>query len=181
MRVRERSRIDGLWVLALVLLIACATARAQSGTWKTYSYPADGFSISAPAEPQLTQQDVPTEAGNFTVHMYIVALENAQLVAAMNDYGSAMNGKDSQAIVDGAMNGAINNVKAHLIQSSKIAIGNHPGNSYEAENDQFHFSGRIYIAGSVLYQMMVVTPINQKYADTERFFASFQLIPRNQR
>lgn len=181
MGARARLQTKRAWVLTLVLLIACAAARAQSGTWKTYSYPADGFSISAPAEPQLSQQDVPTEAGNFTVHMHIVALDSAQLVAAMNDYGSAADGKDSQAIADGAMNGAIGNVKAHLIQSKKIAIGNHPGNSFEAESDQFHFSGRIYIVGSVLYQMMVVTPINQKYADTERFMDSFQLIPRSQK
>ncbi len=180
MVTREWLRAKSVWVPAFALLIACTAARGQNGTWKTYSYPADGFSISAPAEPQMSQQDVPTDSGTFTVHMHVVSLDNAQLVAAMNDYGSAANGRDPQAIADGAMHGAVSNVKAHLIQSSRISIGNHPGNSFEAEGDQFHLSGRIYVVGTVLYQLMVITPINQKYADIERFMNSFQLIPRSQ-
>jgi hypothetical protein len=166
--------------LVLALLFVCMDACAQSDTWKTYSYPADGFSIGSPNEPQMSQQSVPTDAGTFTVHMYSVSLENVQLIAAMNDYGSAVNGRDPKTVVDGAMNGAVANVNGHIIQSSSITIGNNPGNSYEAETDQAHISGRVYLVGSVLYQLMVITPRNQSYASTARFLDSFQLIPRGQ-
>lgn len=181
MGARERLQTKRAWVLTLVLLIACAAARAQSGTWKTYSYPTDGFSISAPVELELNQQDVPTAAGTFTVHIHVAIADNAQLAAAMNDYGSAVDTGDPQAIVDGAMNGVVNHLKAHITQSGKITIGKHPGNSFEAESDQVHVSGRIYLVGSVLYQLLVITPVNQKYADAERFMDSFELIPHSQK
>jgi hypothetical protein len=167
-------------MLVFALLFVSMGASAQNDTWKTYSYPADGFSIGAPNEPQMNQQEVPTAAGTFTVHMYSVSLGNAQLMAAMNDYGSAVNGMDPKTVVDGAMHGAVANVKGHLIQSSSITIGNNLGDGFEAETDQAHISGRVYLVGSVLYQLMVFTPLNQSYADTARFFDSFQLIPRGQ-
>ena len=173
--VRNKS-----WILVLALLFVSMGASAQSDTWKTYSYPADGFSIGAPGEPQMSQLDVPTNAGTFPVHMYSVSPGNAQLMVAMNDYGSAVNGKDPKTVVDGAMHGAVANVQGHLIQSSSITIGKNLGDSFEAETDQAHVSGRIYLVGSVLYQLMVFTPLNQSYADTARFFDSFKLIPRGQ-
>lgn len=178
MNGREGVRNKNAWMLVLALLFVSMGASAQSDTWKTYSYPADGFSIGAPNELQMSQQDVPTNSGTFTVHMYSESLGNVQLMVAMNDYGSAVNGRDPKTVVDGAMHGAVANVKGRLIQSSSITIGNNLGNSYEAETDQAHISGRIYLVGSVLYQLMVFTPLNQSYADTARFFDSFQLIPR---
>ncbi len=180
MKGPEGVRNKSAWMVVLAMLFGCVGASAQSGTWKTYSYPADGFSIGAPGEPQMNKLDVPTNAGTFTVHMYSVSPGNVQLMVAMSDYGSAVNGKDPKAVVDGAMHGAVTNVNGHLIQSSSITIGNNPGNSFEAETDQAHVSGRIYLVGSVLYQLMVFTPLNQSYADAARFFDSFQLIPRGQ-
>ena len=60
----------------------------------------------------------------------------------------------------------------------KIKLGVYPGIEYEAESDAAHFTARIYIVGSVLYQTLVVVPLGKPYDDTTRFLDSFQLIAR---
>lgn len=160
----------------LALAFCVVTAQAQSEQWKSYSYAADGFSISAPSEPVLHKQDVPTEKGSFELRGYLVEIGDTACYVGVVDYGSAVNGRDPASVLQGAKTGAINNVKAHLLQEAKITLGNNPGVSYEAENETLHFSARDYLVGTVLYQVIVVSPISKPYAETVRFLDSFQLI-----
>ena len=49
---------------------------------------------------------------------------------------------------------------------------------FEAENDSMHFSARIYLVGSTLYQTLIASPLGTPYVSSTRFLDSFQLIPR---
>jgi hypothetical protein len=96
------------------------------------------------------------------------------------DYGSQTAGKDSNTLLQGAKNGALENSKSHLVSEKQITLGIYPGLTFEAESDQAHFSARIYFVGSTLYQALVVYPQGKPYADAARFLDSFQLIARVQ-
>ncbi len=88
-------------------------------------------------------------------------------------------GKIPRPILDGAKNGAVANVNAHVLTTSKITLGVYPGVTFEAESDTLHFSVRIYLVGTILYQILTASPLGPPYYGTPKFLDSFQLIPRN--
>jgi hypothetical protein len=81
-------------------------------------------------------------------------------------------------VLTGAKNGAIDNVKAHMLTEESVLLGTYPGVQFEAENDTLHFSARIFLVGTTLYQELTASPLTEKYADSTRFLDSFKLIPR---
>lgn len=147
-------------------------------SWKTYTYPAEGFSASFPGEPQFAKKDVPTDKGSFELRSYMVEVGEAALFVGVCDYGTAISDRTPDQVLDGAQQGAIDNVKAHLVRGKKIMFGAYPGREFEADNDSMHFSARIYLVGSTLYQTLIAAPITQPYADVTRYLDSFQLIAR---
>ncbi len=156
-------------------------ATAQSApppVWKTYSYPVDGFSASYPSVPDTQKKDVPTDTGTFQLRSYIGTDGDVAMFVGICDYGSKANGQNPDDLLQGAKNGALQNAGAHLLSEKKITFGVYHGLTFEAESDQAHFSARIYMVGSTLYQTLVVSPLGKPYADTARFLDSFQLIPR---
>jgi hypothetical protein len=164
--------------LAVVLLAFAAALGAQAQGWQAYSYPADGFSATFPAEPQMQKKDVPTEKGSFELRAYLAQDGQAAVFVGVCDYGSAISDRTPDQVLDGAQQGAIDNVSAHLLRGKKITLGVYPGREFEAENDSMHFYARIYLVGTTLYQTLVASPLGTPYASATTFLDSFQLIPR---
>jgi hypothetical protein len=144
--------------------------------WKPYRYPADGFSASFPFPPAIQKQPVSTDAGQFELRTYVVEDSSAALIAAVCDYGASAAGKDADGLLESAKTGSIANLKAHMVSEKKLNFGENHGVEFEAANDSEHISARLYLAGSILYQTVVVSPLNGSYADTARFLDSFQLL-----
>jgi hypothetical protein len=165
-------------ILAVVLLAFAAALGAQAQGWQAYSYPADGFKASFPSEPQFSKRDVPTEKGSFELRAYLAQEGQAALFVGVCDYGSAISDRTPDQVLDGAQQGAIDNVKAHLLRGKKITFGVYPGREFEAENDTMHFYARIYLVGTTLYQTLIASPLGTPYVNSTRFLDSFQLIPR---
>lgn len=151
---------------------------APLAEWKPYSYPAAGFSASFPSQPVIEKQSVPTDAGAFDLQTYQAEDASSTLIAAVCDYGSSASGKDPDALLEGAKQGAVNNIKAHITSEKKITLGANHGIAFEADSDSAHISARIYLVGNTLYQTIVASPASTPYADSGRFFDSFQLIDR---
>lgn len=152
--------------------------QAAAEEWKTYNFPAEGFSASFPAQPAEQKQAVQTDAGSFELHTYLAASDTVALYVGVCDYGDAAKGGDPDAILEGAKNGAVTQVHAHLINSKKVSLGVYPGVELEAGAEGAHLFGRIYLVGSILYQEFVALPSDRPYPDTSRFLDSFQIIPR---
>jgi len=159
-------------------LILAASLQAQAPTWKTYSFPADGFSASYPSEPEVQKRDIPTEAGSFQLRSYIAQVAPVALFVGVCDYGSTMAGKDPNESLQGAKNGALSKSNSHLTREKKITLGVYPGVEFESESDAAHFYARIYLVGTTLYQTLVVEPLGKPFPDTLHFLDSFQLIAR---
>jgi hypothetical protein len=153
-------------------------AAAASPEWKPYSYPSEGFSASFPAQPSTDKQNISTDAGQFELRTYVAEDSSAALIAAVCDYGATAAGKDPEVLLEGAKKGAIDNLKAHMISEKKMSLGVNHGIQFEADNATDHISARIYLAGTILYQTVVISPINGRYANTARFLDSFQVLER---
>ena len=155
-----------------------ATPSAQTPAWKSYSYPADGFSAVFPFEPSMQKKNVPTDKGTFELRAYLAQEGEAAMFVGVCDYGSAVADRTADQVLDGAQEGAISNVSAHLISGKVITLGIYHGREFEAENDTMHFSARIYLVGTTLYQTLTAAPLAQPYYGATRFLDSFQLIAR---
>jgi len=154
---------------------------APTAEWKPYRYPSDGFTATFPFEPDLQKQSVPTSAGALELRAYVAQDGATALMAVVCDYGTAIEGKDPDTILDGAQGGALTNANAHLITTKRITMGVNHGVEFESESDQFHFNIRIFLVGATLYQTLVVAPVKQTYEPTARFLDSFHLIPRTEK
>jgi hypothetical protein len=168
-------------VVAVVFFGVALTAQAQDSSaqnWKTYSYPADGFSASYPSEPELQKRDVPTDAGSFQLRSYSAQVAPVALFIGVCDSGTQVVGSDPDTLLEGAKKGALSNFNSHLLSEKKITLGTYPGVEFEAESDAAHFTARIYMVGTTLYQTLAVAALGKPYADAPRFLDSFQLIAR---
>lgn len=157
---------------------AAQAPAAPAPDWRTYTYPSDGFSTSFPFEPQFSKRDVPTDKGNFELRAYLVEDGQAALYVGVCDYGSAISDRTSDQVLDGAQQGALDNVKAHLLRGKIITLGIYPGREFESENDTLHFTARIFLVGTTLYQTLIAAPLGKPYDGVPRFMDSFQLIAR---
>ena len=181
-----RNRFVRGMTITVAALIFAAVLGAQTKTapsapapeWKTASYAADGFSASFPSVPDMQKKMVPTDAGSFELRAYIAQDGLAAVFVGVCDYGSAVANRSSDLVLDGAQEGAISNVSGHLVSGRKITLGTYPGREFEAENDSMHFSARVYLVGTTLYQTLTAAPLGSPYAGTTRFLDSFQLIAR---
>lgn len=174
----RRSSFGCSFALAITVLCLASALATHAQGWKTYSYPADGFSASYPAAPNIQKRNVPTQAGDFELRSYIVQIGPTALFAGVCDYGPAAAGMDPQAQLEGTKNGSLSNSNSRLLREKKIAAGIYPGVEFESESDSAHFTARIYMVGTVLYQTLVISPIGKPYGDTQRFLDSFHVIAR---
>lgn len=174
------KRNASIGVCAALLALAAATG-AQAPPWKHYNYPADGFAVSFTTLPLVQKKMVPTDAGPIELKTYAEQLGAVQLMVTVSNYGSALAGKDTDAQLQGAKNAAVKNAGAHLISEKTIALDDSHGLAisgleFEAESSAAHFTVRIYIVGSALYQTLVAAPVAKPYAGTKEFLDSFQLL-----
>jgi hypothetical protein len=155
---------------------AVASPTALTLDWKPYPYPADGFSASFPSQPKVQKQDILTDSGKVEMRTYDSDQGSAEFIAAVCDYGPTAQGKDPDTLIANAEKGAVNNLKAHLVREKSVSLGTIRGVEFEADSDTAHVAARIYLVGSVLYQMIVASPLNARPDDTSRFLESFQLL-----
>jgi hypothetical protein len=178
MRQQWIRSITAGWIVLAAALFLSASHTAQAQDFKTYTYSSDGFSAAFPAQPTLQKKDVPTEKGSFELRAYLAEDGEAAVFVGVCDYGSAIADRTADMVLDGAQDGAISNVSGHLVSGKKITLGIYQGREFQADNDTMHFTARIYLVGTTLYQTLVAAPISKPYPSVTRFLDSFQLIAR---
>ena len=154
-----------------------APAPAQADR-KLYKSSSDGFSASFPSEPNVQKQNISTDLGQFELRTYVAEDSSAALIVAVCDYGAAATGKNPELLIESAKNGAVNNLKAHIVSERSVTLDSHLGVAFEAENDTDHIAARIFMVGTFLYQAIVIGPIKDHYADTAQFLDSFHMLDK---
>lgn len=153
---------------------------APAPDWKSYSYPEDGFRASFPSAPAENRENVDTATGPVELRTYLVELNQAALFIGVADYGQKAAGNDTDEMLEGAKDGALQTSGAHLTSETKITLGTYRGLQFEAATDSAHFYARIYLVGTLLYQTLVIVPNGTEYPDTNRFLDSFQIVAHTQ-
>jgi hypothetical protein len=147
--------------------------------WKSYSYPADNksahFTVDFPAQPIAARQTIATDIGRFELRTFVSEDSSTSLIASVCDYGAPATGKDPASLLAKAREAAIVNLKAHQVSERKVTVEGQPGLAFEAQGESTSITARLYLAGSVLYQTMVVAPTGSRYPGQARFLDSFAL------
>jgi hypothetical protein len=165
-------------MVGAVLLLLGVIAPAQTAPWKQFIYSDDGFQASYPSTPDLQKKTVQTSAGEFEMRSYAAQVGDTALIVAVSDFGTSVAERSPDQMLLGAKNSMLSNSASHLVSEKKITLGTNPGTQFEAENSATHFTVRMYLVGTTLYQMLIVSPINKPFDQGSRFLDSFQLVTR---
>jgi hypothetical protein len=164
--------------IAICTALLCLPVAAQSPQLKEYSYPADGFAVSFPSMPLVQTKTVPAETGSIELHEYSEQIDGASLLVTVSNYGASMGGKDVDTQLKGAKNGALKNADARLKSEKPLTLDGNHGLEFEADGNATHFTVRMYMVGTSLYQLLVAAPVEKPYEATSGFLDSFKLIPK---
>jgi hypothetical protein len=156
-------------------LLVVQPARLAAQEWKTYSYPADSFSVSFPAEPDQSSKELDTANGKLEVRSYATQDGQTALVVGVFEYKKGLAGRDQTAVLEAGKQGVLTSVKARLGAEKPIALGANPGIEFTAESDAALLTVRMYLVNNFVYQVMVVTPGKTPYGGTQQFLDSFRL------
>lgn len=184
-------------VVAGVLLAACSSpgaspsaasasvssrpsaAASQGGAslptgWITFTSPDGSFSIGLPGQPTASSQTATTAAGPIEIRLFEFALadQTTAFVVSYNDYPAGALG-EPQGTLDGAVQGAITNSKATLVQSHAIDLGGVPGRDYTATVQGGSLHGHIYLKGQRLYQVLIA---GSDLPNEDAFLGSFAIL-----
>ena len=115
-------------LLLLIVALVAIPARASAQSWAEYRPPGIGFALEMPNGWATQVQDIDTAIG--PVKGYMASIETGGL-AYLSMYipypPDKVRGKPVQAILDGAREGAVSNVKGHLRSEEQVTFGNFPG------------------------------------------------------
>jgi len=164
-------------LIACTLLSVATLLPAQGPKWQSIGSSTEGFRAQFPGEPQVSKNSVPVNGENFELRSYETDAGSTSLYVGVCDYGVKGAAADPRQMLSSAEKGAVEHMGAHILTEKKIALGSSPGVEFLAESDSLHFTVRMYMAGSVLYQTMVATPLKETFADTARFLDSLELLP----
>jgi len=89
------------------------------------------------------------------------------------DYGARGRTADPVTLLDGAKRGAVEHLNAHFLTEKKIELDSNPAVAFDAESDKLHFTVRMVLSDGLLYQMMVVSPLNQNMQIPTAFSTAF--------
>jgi hypothetical protein len=142
--------------------------------WITFSSPEGSFSIGMPGQPTASSQTASTAAGPIEIHLFEFATadQKTAYMVSYNDYPAGAVG-EPQGTLDGAVQGAITNSKATLVQSHAIDLGGVPGRDYTATVAGGSLHGHIYLRGSRLYQVLIA---GSDLPSEDAFLGSFAIL-----
>jgi len=179
--MNDRS-VRSLFCAAILIAVAAVSTFAQSAQseWKEYSYPSDGFSVSAPLEPVFSKHTQNTATGAAELHSYAIELGGDSGVMVSCSQLAVPEGVSPAKLLQSAKVGMINAVHAKLTSDSEkeIALAGYSGLHFEAENEQYLFRTRIYWVKGILLQVLAVAPKSGSIpASADRILDSVKIIP----
>lgn len=154
-----RHRVAGTFFYLLVtsILFASSWQQTPADQWKEYSYPDDGFLVSAPTEPVLTKSP-PLPAGQPEPRNYAIDLGNNCGVMVSSTEIKGAESVAAKSLLAGAKNGAVQAMKATLTSEKELTLEEYSGIEFEAENESYHVRGRMYVVKSRLFTLLAVAP-----------------------
>ncbi|MBL4685438.1 MAG: hypothetical protein JKY37_12660 [Nannocystaceae bacterium] len=152
--------------------------------WMEFSSETAGFKTRFPAAPEHKKLSAPTALGDVATEMFSCEIEGgAFLAVSVSTMPAALKESefDMEAGLDGARNGAINNVQGTLLKEKSIKWLGFDAREFEAkttrDGGEMRLVARIVLKWPKLYQLMIVYPTAAPVPPIQRFFAEFELTP----
>ena len=172
-----------LLILFTLCILFSPLAIAQD--WQKYKSEDLAFIANFPEEPTRTVQQIDTAVGKLDMHMIMYSPEgnddNAVYSVIRSDYPeSQFEDADDEyikTVLDGAVEGAVNNVNGKLVFDNSITFNGYPGRNVKIEIQGGYIYIRTYLVENTMYitQVICITD-NDKNTSIERFLKSFEII-----
>lgn len=148
-----------LRLLPAVLFVALAQV-AFADQWEKTISQEGNFSVMLPGVSEYRAQNVETEIGKITIHMFLVEADkgNTAFMLMYSDYPEALFDKKSvDQVLDDAAAGAVRNVKGKLQSKSNITYQKLPGRDLTATTSSgsrmTFITWRLLLAKNRMYQI----------------------------
>ena len=156
------------------------TAAMPTG-WSVYSNPEHGFEVAGPGTPAEQSLDNAAQKMNGRMYQFGFANNGGQgQVLVMTYVGPEA--YDLEKGLDGACNGAIQNIKGNMLNYETVEIDGRPGRefSFEVNNQGFTFAGRgkaIGVAPKTIHAAMTFYPkdVTNSATLSDAFVDSFRV------
>jgi len=149
--------------------------------WQTYSYAGNGFSISLPASPEATHQELalPNSQLKIPYDIYVSdPTDKVSYLVGVAKYPPEINVTVPENNLKAAVNGTLGSTPGgKLISSDATHYLNYPAIDFSIEGGNYNMRGRYILVGHTLYQLMVAfdksTAVDPDYST---FIDSFKLM-----
>lgn len=146
--------------------------------FKPYRSDEGSFSILLPGKPNRTVQKIETSVSPLEFVMYQAGSDEIGFIAGYVDYPDMMfENVDIEKMLDGARDGAVQNVKGKLLNEKVLDFHGNPGRELEIEvPNKATLKSRIILIDCRLYQIMAVSDSKSTLnANCPKFFDSFKV------
>ena len=154
-------------------------APAPEDKWIEFSSQEGKFTAQFPSAPNKEVTQAPSPIGPIDSVIIAAQLGEAMFGVSYADYPDKIL-KDFKldAGLDGARNGAINNIGGKLVKEEQITFAGQKARAFEAtataEGMNLRYESRLFFVSPRLYQLIVVSKAEDK-VPSQKFFDSFEL------
>lgn len=132
-----------------------------------------------PGTPKASEQSQTTAVGPVQIHMYTLDNGDEGFVVGYSEYPSyVFSQKDPDALLNGARDGAVGNVKGEVLNERPMSLGNYVGREITGKSAEqgFSFTTRLYLANPRMYMLIYLRKGDQAISDDGRkFLDSFEI------
>jgi hypothetical protein len=163
---------------ALALSLALAGAVLAQG-WSAFTSKEGKFTVLLPGTPKTEHKTIPSAVGQLQMNLFTVDKGATAYIVNYTDYpADKVASSDPKKILDGALNGQLNNLKAKASVDKVVTLNGNPGRdvTFAGANN---FSGRckLFMVKNRLYQVLALTQNNAAPAsDFAKYVDSFSLL-----
>ena len=155
-----------------------SSTTTSSSSWQTVN--GEGFTVSMPGSPSHDTQSVPSAVGPIPIHLYTLSEGFEGYIVGYSEYPDAVfSSAQPEDLMNGAQNGAINNVQGQVTSQRSITINGYPGREIvgTSPSKNIGFVARLYLVKPRMYMMLYTQYDKDKPASTngKKFLESLQL------
>lgn len=170
-------------LLLLILLLNVTILMSQN--WTRYKYQELAFIADFPKEPTKTVQKVPTAVGELDMHIIMCEAdsgdENFLYSVIKSDYPKENFENPTEEyinnVLDGAVNGAVGNVKGELVFDNKIIFNGYNGRYFKIDvNYAFSHIKAVLVNNTMYIAQVICYTSKDNNTNINRFFDSFDII-----
>jgi len=151
-----------------------------------FSPPGAGFSVLLPGKPKTEVQDLDTEIGKVTNHMYLVDAPGVSYAVMYAEFPAPVTDPEvARGMFDNARMLAVAAVRGEVKSETEITLSGYPGRELlvSMPGGLGLLRARMYMVGQFFYQAITLNAPERKAetlklreAEVKRFFDSFTLV-----